>query len=38
MENLIQSYMTGEGSGQLLYETIGKHFDEIVEQNPENLA
>jgi len=38
MTKLTQSYMTGEGSGQLLYKTIGKHFDEIVEQNPDNLA
>ena len=38
MKNLTQSYMTGEGSGQLLYETIGDCFDRIAEQNPDNPA
>jgi len=30
--------MTGEGSGQLLYETIGECFDRVVEENPDTLA
>jgi fatty-acyl-CoA synthase len=38
MTKLTQSYMTGEGSGQLLYETIGKCFDRVVERYPDNLA
>ena len=38
MEKLTQSYMTGEGSGQLLYETIGRYFNHIAEQNPDTLA
>lgn len=35
---LTQSYMTGEGTGQLLYETIGNYFDRIVDEAPDNLA
>jgi fatty-acyl-CoA synthase len=31
MARLTQSYMTGEGTGQLLYETIGAVFDRIVD-------
>lgn len=31
MGTLTQSYMTGEGSGQLLYETIGNCFDRIAD-------
>ncbi len=38
MVALQQSYMIGEGSGQLLYETIGNCFDRVVEQAPDNLA
>ncbi|MFK8014297.1 MAG: AMP-binding protein [Gammaproteobacteria bacterium] len=38
MATLTQSYMTGEGKGQLLYETIGHCFDRIVDQAPDNLA
>src|SRR5210317_795651 len=38
MEKLTRSYMTGEGSGQLLYETIGQCFDRVVDQNPDNPA
>lgn len=38
MKKLTQSYMTGEGSGQLLYETIGRCFNRVVEQNPDTLA
>lgn len=38
MVKLSQSYMTGEGSGQLLYETIGNCFDRIANQYPNNLA
>ena len=38
MKNLTKSYMTGEGSGQLLYETIGAYLDHVVEQNPDTLA
>ncbi|MFK7888493.1 MAG: AMP-binding protein [Gammaproteobacteria bacterium] len=38
MTTLTQSYMTGEGTGQLLYETIGRCFDRIVDQQPDNLA
>ena len=36
MAVLTQSYMTGESSGQLLYQTIGHCFDEVVNQYPEN--
>ena len=38
MKKLTRSYMTGEGSGQLLYETIGECFDRVVEENPDTLA
>ena len=38
MKKLTQSYMTGEGSGQLLYETIGRCLDRVVDQNPDTLA
>ena len=38
MKKLTQSYMTGEGSGQLLYETIGDCFDRVAEANPDNIA
>jgi len=38
MTILTQSYITGAGSGQLLYETIGNCFDRIAEQYPENEA
>ena len=35
---LTQSYMTGEGGGQLLYETIGNCLDRIVARYPDNEA
>ena len=35
---LTQSYMVGEGTGQLLYETIGNCFDRVADENPENPA
>jgi len=38
MKKLTQSYMTGEGSGQLLYETIGDCFDRVAGDNPDNIA
>ena len=38
MTRLTQSYMTGEGTGQLLYETIGAAFDRIVDAHPDNPA
>ncbi len=38
MKKLTRSYMTGEGSGQLLYETIGECFDRIAAKFPDNLA
>jgi len=38
MKKLTKSYMTGEGSGQLLYETIGDCFDRVAEENPDNIA
>jgi len=38
MKKLTKSYMTGEGSGQLLYETIGACFDRVVQENPDTLA
>ena len=38
MQALTQSYMTGEGSGQLLYETIGHCFDRVARQYPDNAA
>ena len=38
MTRLTQSYMTGEGTGQLLYETIGAVFDRIVDAHPDDPA
>lgn len=38
MQNLTQSYMTGEGSGQLLYETIGTCLDRIIAKNQDKTA
>ena len=38
MKKLTQSYMTGEGSGQLLYETIGRCFNRVAKRNPDTLA
>ncbi len=38
MTKLTKSYMVGEGTGQLLYETIGTCFDRVVNENPDNLA
>ncbi len=38
MKKLTHSYMTGEGSGQLLYETIGDCFDRIAEDYPDTTA
>ena len=38
MARLKQSYMTGEGTGQLLYETIGTCFDRVATQHPGNPA
>jgi len=38
MQALTQSYMTGEGTGQLLYETIGYRFDSVARQYPDKLA
>ena len=38
MDTLTQSYMTGEGKGQLLYETIGNCFDRIATQHADDLA
>ena len=38
MRPLRQSYMIGEGSGQLLYETIGNCFDRIAARQPANVA
>jgi fatty-acyl-CoA synthase len=38
MTRLTQSYMTGEGTGQLLYETIGAVFDRIVDAHPNKPA
>ncbi len=38
MTKLTQSYMVGEGAGQLLYETIGTCFDRVVNDNPDNTA
>jgi fatty-acyl-CoA synthase len=38
MARLTQSYMTGEGTGQLLYETIGAVFDRIVDVHSGSLA
>ena len=38
MTALTRSYMTGEGGGQLLYETIGECFDRMVDANPDGLA
>ena len=38
MSRLTQSYMTGEGTGQLLYETIGAVFDHIVDAHSDRPA
>ncbi len=38
MTRLTQSYMTGEGTGQLLYETIGAVFDRIVDAHADSPA
>ena len=38
MTKLTKSYMVGEGTGQLLYETIGTCFDRVVNEKPDNLA
>ncbi|MBT8108899.1 MAG: AMP-binding protein [Gammaproteobacteria bacterium] len=38
MKKLTRSYMTGEGTGQLLYETIGEVFDRVVDKHPDNIA
>ena len=38
MTILSQSYMTGEGTGQLLYETIGAVFDRVVDAHSEKTA
>ena len=38
MAALTQSYMTGEGTGQLLYETIGACFDRIAERHADQSA
>ena len=38
MQALTQSYMTGEGGGQLLYETIGHCFDRVAKLNPDKAA
>lgn len=38
MHSLTQSYMTGEGKGQLLYETIGSCFDRVVAANQDRPA
>ena len=38
MKKLTRSYMTGEGSGQLLYETIGDCFDRVAEENPDTTG
>jgi fatty-acyl-CoA synthase len=38
MSRLTQSYMTGEGTGQLLYETIGAVFDRVVDGHADNPA
>ena len=35
---LRQSYMIGEGTGQLLYETIGNCFDRVAATHPDGLA
>jgi len=38
MQKLTKSYMTGEGSGQLIYETIGQCFDRIAGLYPDTPA
>ena len=38
MARLTQSYMTGEGTGQLLYETSGAVFDRIVDAHSDKPA
>jgi len=38
MKKLTRSYMTGEGSGQLLYETIGECLDRVAQDNSDTIA
>ena len=38
MTRLTQSYMTGEGTGQLLYETIGACFNRVARHHADNTA
>jgi fatty-acyl-CoA synthase len=38
MQKLKKSYFTGEGKGQLLYETIGSCFERVVKGNPDGQA
>ena len=38
MQKLKNSYFTGEGNGQLLYETIGRCFERVAKANPEGMA
>ena len=38
MTKLTQSYMTGEGTGQLLYETIGACFNRVAADYADNTA
>jgi len=38
MKKITKSYICGEGSQQLIYDTIGNKFEEIVEQFPSNDA
>ena len=38
MQKLKKSYFTGEGNGQLLYETIGSCFERVAKANPKGLA
>ncbi len=38
MVTLTQSYMTGEGTGQLLYETIANCFDRTANEHSDDLA
>ena len=38
MQKLKKSYFTGEGKGQLLYETIGSCFERVAKGNPDGHA
>ena len=38
MRKITKNYICGEGSQQLIYNTIGNKFEEIANQFPNNVA